>query len=87
LPIADGAGNLYGTTSEGGLGWGTVYKITAAGAESVLYTFNALANGRSPMAGLFLDSSGNLIGTTSLGGLDVCSNRHMGCGVVFRLTP
>ena len=41
----DASGNLYGTTYEGGTsencdgGCGTIFKVTAGGAESVLYSF------------------------------------------------
>ncbi|MBV9028644.1 MAG: hypothetical protein JO311_08510, partial [Candidatus Eremiobacteraeota bacterium] len=33
-------GNFYGTTDQGGtVGWGTVFEITPAGKEKVLYSF------------------------------------------------
>jgi len=68
--IFDKAGNLYGTTSAGGgvANAGTIFEITAAGQEEVLYTFPAGSNGASPEAGLVLDAKGNLYGTTSAGG-------------------
>jgi len=71
--IVDGAGNLYGTTSGGGpysFFQGTVFKISAAGAETVLHFFgdgNPL-DGDAPVAGLIRDTAGNLYGTTSGGG-------------------
>jgi uncharacterized repeat protein (TIGR03803 family) len=80
--IADSAGNLYGTTEQGGAnGTGTVFKITSAGTESVLYSFGQLggADGTSPYAGLVLGSDGNFYGTTKNGGA-------YGEGVVFKLT-
>jgi uncharacterized repeat protein (TIGR03803 family) len=40
--IADRAGNLYGTTQNGGAsGWGTVFKLSPSGTETVLYSFGA----------------------------------------------
>lgn len=39
----DGKGNLYGTTAIGGTpGDGTLFEITAAGAESLLHNFKAI---------------------------------------------
>jgi uncharacterized repeat protein (TIGR03803 family) len=78
--IADGAGNLYGTTGEGGAStYGTVFKLDASSnyALSTLTTFNG-TNGREPYAALIADGSGNLYGTTSSGG----NNNY---GTVFRL--
>ena len=67
--IRDSAGNLYGTTVEGGTAdAGVVYKLDTSGQQSVLYTFTGLADGGSPMAGVIRDSEGNLYGTTYHGG-------------------
>jgi len=69
----DAAGNLYGVTAEGGdltclaLGCGTVFKLDTAGELTVLYTFEMVADGYAPHAGLVLDSAGNLYGTASGG--------------------
>ena len=65
--ILDAAGNLYGTTHEGGTGRGVVYKLDMTGAETVLYTFTGEADGGSPYAGVIRDSAGNLYGTTYIG--------------------
>jgi uncharacterized repeat protein (TIGR03803 family) len=86
--IVDGAGNLYGTTSGGGSGYGTVFKLTPNSngkwTESVLYSFSGGVDGNLPSAGLIFDTAGNLYGTTLLGGSAQC---RYGCGVVFKLTP
>jgi uncharacterized repeat protein (TIGR03803 family) len=68
--IMDSAGSLYGTTYRGGANsLGTVFKISASGTESVLYSFGASASdGVNPHGGLIMDSAGNLYGTTSSGG-------------------
>jgi uncharacterized repeat protein (TIGR03803 family) len=68
-PVADGEGNLFGTTPFGGIGinlgygYGVVYKIDATThQQSVLYSFTGGKDGSSPFAGLVLDGEGNLFG-------------------------
>jgi uncharacterized repeat protein (TIGR03803 family) len=79
--IADASGNLYGTTNSGGAySYGTVFKLTPSGSETVLYSFTGGSDGRGPEAGLIFDASGNLYGTTFSGGAH-------GYGTVFKLTP
>ena len=69
----DAAGNLFGTTFNGGpTNDGTVFEIakTATGYAStptILASFN-LADGLAPEGGLLIDGAGNLWGTTSGGG-------------------
>ncbi len=67
--VADGAGNLYGTTYQGGSSNdGTVFKVAVGtNALTTLVTFNG-SNGEYPAGNLIADSSGNLYGTTSQGG-------------------
>jgi uncharacterized repeat protein (TIGR03803 family) len=93
--VLDTAGNLYGTTSEGGVvscdnatdGCGVVFKVDTTGKETVLYTFTGHADGGSPVAGLIRDSAGNLYGTTYVGGATDCPFKgSAGCGVVFRVS-
>jgi uncharacterized repeat protein (TIGR03803 family) len=77
--ILDSAGNLYRTTYQGGTSnAGIVYKLDAAGHETVLCTFSGGTDGGNPSAGLTLDSVGNLYGTTYYGGTGEA-------GVVFKL--
>jgi len=85
--VMDAAGNLYGTTSEGGTyGHGAVFELspTAKGnwTPSYLYSFGANAtdgiDSMSPY--LTLDASGNLYGSTYDGGL-------YNFGTVFQLSP
>jgi uncharacterized repeat protein (TIGR03803 family) len=82
--IRDGSGDLFGTTTYGGTGscsggCGTVFEISKAGVETVLYSFPSTAVGSYPASALVRDSEGNLYGTTYYGGLS-CN-----CGTVFKL--
>ena len=66
--IQDAEGNLYSTTSSGGLyQGGTVFKLNpATKVETVLYRFGSDAgDGAVPFAGLIRDTAGNLYGTTT----------------------
>jgi uncharacterized repeat protein (TIGR03803 family) len=76
--VTDAAGNLYGTTAEGGAnGYGTVFKLSTSGQETIVYSFQSGADGAYP-EGLLSDSEGNLYGTTGGGGVD-------SFGVVFKV--
>jgi uncharacterized repeat protein (TIGR03803 family) len=80
--------SAIGTTFYGGKGGaGTVYRITASGKVTTLYSFTGGADGGNPAYGtLVADNAGNLYGTTSQGGTQLgCSNNS--CGVVFELSP
>jgi len=83
----DSAGNLYGTTSQGGAyNGGTVFKLTSHGRESVLYSFNPTsAYGSDPEAGVIRDSVGNLYGTAS--GRAPSGFAAGTQGVVYKLSP
>jgi uncharacterized repeat protein (TIGR03803 family) len=88
--IRDAVGNLYGTTTEGGLFFiccGTVFKLSPAGTYTVLHSFTGGAEGEFPLAGLVLDSAGNFYGTTNSGGgsSSACLGIASSCGVVFEL--
>jgi uncharacterized repeat protein (TIGR03803 family) len=69
-PVLGSDGNLYGVTSSGGSGSGTVYKMTVGGKITTLYTFcraTPCTDGQTPFA-ITLASDGNFYGATSLGG-------------------
>jgi uncharacterized repeat protein (TIGR03803 family) len=80
--IIDTAGNLYGTTADGGTSLGgTVFELMPAQGgkwvEKILYSFSG---GSEPLAPVVFDTQGSLYGTTFYGGAD-------GDGTVFRLVP
>jgi len=77
LRLADG--NFYGTTTSGGANnLGTIYKMTPAGVQTVLYSFAGGSDGQGPVAGLSDDSDGNLYGVTYYGGTN-------NFGTIFRI--
>jgi len=90
IEAANGA--FYGTTEEGGAnvkedycrpGCGTIFKITASGALTTLYSFCSQTNctdGYFPTSGLIQGTDGNFYGTTLFGGA-------YGFGTVFKLSP
>jgi uncharacterized repeat protein (TIGR03803 family) len=66
--VLDSAGNLYGSTTEGGLhDYGVVFKLTPQSdgtwSEKVLYSFNGLGGVASPTGKLTIDSEGKIYGT------------------------
>ena len=68
--VLDQAGNLYGTTSQGGThNAGTLFTLipNADGSwkKKVLHRFKSGADGANPNAGLTFDHAGNLYGTTA----------------------
>ncbi|MHA3773483.1 choice-of-anchor tandem repeat GloVer-containing protein [Verrucomicrobiota bacterium sgz303538] len=79
-------GALYGTMNRGGsadLGYspetGTAFKLTQAGAFTLLHDFNG-TDGAWPLGALYHAADGNLYGVTARGG---AANK----GVIFRLAP
>jgi len=79
--LRDKAGNLYGTTYDGGNApnlAGTIYKLDTSGKETVLYNFTGVDDGGNPECSLIADSAGNFYGTTEAGGTN-------NFGTVFKL--
>jgi uncharacterized repeat protein (TIGR03803 family) len=77
----DSEGNVYGTSLGGLYGWGTVYKVSPAGVETVLYNFGGFSgDGHVPTGGVTLDSQGNAYGVTGGGG--AYDN-----GTAYKITP
>src|SRR5713226_7490756 len=85
LPTQGTDGNFYGTTQFGGdptCKCGVVYKLTAAGAITVLHAFKGYpTDGNRPIGILAQGPDGNFYGTTYHGGTT------NGNGTVFKITP
>jgi len=99
--IFDAAGNLYGTTIQGGAygktcvegkGCGTIFELTPGAngtwTETILHSFNENGKDGYMPNGLVFGAAGNLYGTTWYGGSGSCDDGiGHGCGTVFELTP
>lgn len=88
--VMDAAGNLFGTTEDGGSSscgvygpCGTVFEVSPGlggqWTEKIVYSFTD--DGGFPQSALIVDRAGNLYGTTSYYGLCYF------CGTVFELSP
>jgi uncharacterized repeat protein (TIGR03803 family) len=85
--VAGSDGNIYGTTGYGGtfpksgicesLGCGVVFKLTTAGAYTVLHAFNGTSDTSEPV-GVIQASDGDLYGATA---------GNLSEGSVFKVTP
>lgn len=95
VPLAgltmDQHGNLYGTTSQGGAGFGEVFKLARQASGwtfSPLHLFQGSPNdGNYPVARVIFGPDGQLYGTTEKGGNSTQFCRSVGCGTVFSLRP
>jgi uncharacterized repeat protein (TIGR03803 family) len=80
--IADSQGNLYGATENGGVnGYGTIFKLTPNGTETLVHVYGPdPLGGAYPYGPLVLDADGNIYGAAYSGG-------GFGYGTVFRISP
>jgi uncharacterized repeat protein (TIGR03803 family) len=85
--IADGNGTMYGTTTEGTPGLGSVFELKPPAApggswtETMLHQFTGRnGDGSDAATGLVMGKNGVLYGTTLRGGA-------WGKGIIFQLTP
>jgi uncharacterized repeat protein (TIGR03803 family) len=84
----DAAGNFYGTTPDGGAGYGTVFKLSPSRSGwllSPLYSFAGPPDGATPVARVVFGPDHTLYGTTEYGGYR--GSCGPGCGTVFKLAP
>ncbi|HTZ95777.1 MAG TPA: choice-of-anchor tandem repeat GloVer-containing protein [Terriglobales bacterium] len=93
----DIAGNLYGTTYQGGdsqvcgdpYGCGSVFELSQSQdggwTKATIYSFNDGLDGGYPSGRVVSDAVGNLYGEATQGGSFACPGS--GCGVVYELTP
>jgi uncharacterized repeat protein (TIGR03803 family) len=97
-PLVEGSdGSFYGATSQGGaysdptlcgIGCGTLFKISAAGRLTTLYSFCHLAgcpDGDFVYGGLAQATNGTFYGVNLDGGDLTCGGDNTGCGTVFSL--
>jgi len=102
-PVAvDAEGNIYGMSPyggkpncnlvNGGLGCGTLFKITPSGKFKVLHVFKG-QDGIQPEGGVVLDAQGNIYGVAAYGGKLKCEypgwgrEAEEGCGTIYKLEP
>lgn len=84
--VFDQAGNIYGTTTNGGGSGsenGVVFKLSRSGSgwtETTLWQFTGGSDGAHPLTGVILDNAGNVYGTTYSDGAN-------GYGTVYELSP
>jgi uncharacterized repeat protein (TIGR03803 family) len=82
--VSDSAGSLYGTTSEGGLGSGTIFKLKqnqgGDWSESLPHRFSGPPDGAFPYAGMSGAGTGVFYGATVHGGA-------AGEGAIYKFTP
>ncbi|MGA7219573.1 MAG: choice-of-anchor tandem repeat GloVer-containing protein [Candidatus Sulfotelmatobacter sp.] len=91
----DKAGNLYGTTPQGGtFGEGIVYQLVpgtgGTWTENILHNFTGGSDGGYPNHPyLIFDSAGNLYGSAATGGQGSCPffGSTSTCGTLFKMTP
>jgi len=83
-------GNIYGTTEHGGANnYGTIFKMTRAGALTTLIEFAGRAPTNSsavPRAGLVEGRDGNFYGTASGGDIGPTGQNNLDNGTVFKLS-
>lgn len=89
--VFDAAGNLYGTTAQGGADDnGTIFKLAppAAGSttwtQTILHSFSTAPDGNGPRGTLVRDASGALYGVTESGTTSFTSEQ---VGTIYRLVP
>ena len=82
--VIDNSGKLYGTTSEGGSGSGTIFKLSPGGGgqwtETVVHPFQGPPDGAFPYNGMVVDQFGNFYGATVHGGTN-------DDGSIYKFTP
>jgi uncharacterized repeat protein (TIGR03803 family) len=81
--VQDTDGNFYGTIDGYGYPESYVFKVSPAGKQTYLYTFNNIE-----MAGPLIQAAdGNFYGVTQRGGNGAACEDNFGCGTVFEISP
>jgi uncharacterized repeat protein (TIGR03803 family) len=89
-PALDAGGNIYGTASAGGNGFGTAYELSPSSsgwAFNTIFNFSGFAGGWASAYSFVLDNTGNLYGASAAGGTSNNNDCVDSCGLVFKLTP
>ena len=73
----DAAGNLYGTTTEGGRGNGNAYELSPSNGSWTETNLNIFQDGSTPYSGVILDHAGNVYGTSY----------YADSGFIYELSP
>ncbi|MGC2112686.1 MAG: choice-of-anchor tandem repeat GloVer-containing protein [Candidatus Korobacteraceae bacterium] len=88
--ILDDAGNLYGTTEQGGTAnQGTVFQMSPSPSrwnETLLWSFLGSPDGATALGGVVVDPAGNVYSTTYYGGSSMSCGSY-GCGTVSAVSP
>lgn len=91
--VLDAAGNVYGTTNDGGayscigLGCGIAFQLVpgpTGWTENIIHNFQGRSDGMYPNSPLIMDANGNLFGSTINGG---GLGGSAGSGTVYELSP
>jgi uncharacterized repeat protein (TIGR03803 family) len=77
-------GELYGTTWSGGLGFGTIVRVSTAGVVTTVYTFHGPGLGGQNPSSLIQAADGNFYGSVRAPAPSCCLP---GDGGIFRMTP
>jgi uncharacterized repeat protein (TIGR03803 family) len=65
-----------------------IFKMSANGNATILYTLNGTTDGNTPRSGVVQASDSKFYGTTQSGGTNQnCSSNLGTCGVLFKITP
>jgi uncharacterized repeat protein (TIGR03803 family) len=78
-PAFDSSGNLFGTATFGGNGWGVVYELSPSASgwtQKTLYSFTYYD--QNPFGGVAIDPAGNLFGFTGA---------NSNAGIAYELSP
>lgn len=87
--VRDAAGDLYGTTINGGTtGTGSIFMLSPGGTVTTLASLPSSM--QAPVSGVISDPTGKMWGTSSEGGALCTTSSNVtptGCGTLFSLSP
>jgi len=80
LPVPSADGTFYGSSTYGGTGYGSIYRLSSTGVATTLANFDGVNTGANPQGVLVLATDGNYYGVCQSGG-------PTGDGTVFKVSP